>query len=229
MKRRFLLSFAVFVALSAELLSAQGGGGAASAVTQLVRDSNASANGLILSMMSEGNLTQSLEIARALGERRDPYIGNILAGIASGAHGKDGYLAELRLRVLLMGFFTGGDFLRGRVESARLAPNAAEVKSLVLRLPDFEDPVLKAELLGLAIEAAPREAAKLAAGEGVYLHALLRSGGGLLAPERREEALAYLGLVGRLKDPVLIEQTIGLIAASRDPEFVRRARAVSGG
>ena len=219
----------VLLAATAGHLYAQGGGATVPAVANFVRESNSAANDLILSMMNQGNLTEALEVAKALGERRDPSIGSILAGIAGSAHGQEGYLAELRLRVLLDGLFEGGDFLKGKVDRARLAPNTTEVGRLVRRLQDFGDPLLKTELLELAFDAVPQAAAKVAAAEGVFLLGLLEKSGGTLAPERREEGLAYLGLVARLKGPVLIEQTVSLIAASRDPDFVRRARAVAGG
>jgi len=228
MSKRVPWHVMVLVVATAGRLYAQGGDATAPTVASLVRESNSSANDLILSMMNHGNLSETLTIAKALGERRDPSIGSILAGIAGSAHGQEGYLAELSLRVLLGGFFEGGDFLKGRVDRARLAANSTEVGRLVGRLQDFGDPLLKAELLALAFDAVPKAAAKVAAVEGVFLLGVLEKSGGTLAPERREEALAYLGLVARLKSPVLIEQTVSLIAASRDADFVRRARAVAG-
>ncbi len=229
MSKRALWQVMVLFGVSAGLLYAQGGGGTAPTVASFVRESKSSENDLILSMMAQANLTERLTIAKALGQRRDPFIGDVLAGIAASAHGPEGYLAELSLRVLLGGLFEGGVFLDGRVDRARLAPNAREVGRLVRRLQDFGDPLLKAELLGLAIDTVPQSAARVAADEGVFLLGLLGKCGGTLAPERREEAFAYLELVARLKDPVLIEQTVSLIEASRDREFVRRARAVAGG
>ena len=229
MTRRIAWQAVVLFSVSAGLLYAQSGGATVPTVGGFVRESNRSSNELILSMMSRGGLTETLEIAKALAERRDPFIGDILAGIAGSAYGKEGYLAEMSLQVLLRGFFEGGDFLNGRVERARLAPNSTEVGRLVRRLQDFGDPLLKAELLGLAIDTVPQAAAKVAAEESTFLLGLLKKGDGRLPPEPSQEALTYLGLVARLKDPVLIEQTVSLIEASRDPYFVRRARAVVGG
>lgn len=181
---------------------------------------------MILMLMEQENLTDSLRIAEALARRSDPYVGDILEALASGANGPSGYLDELRLRMVLAGFFSSGDFLRGRIELARLRPNAAVVSALVERLQGFGDPLLKVELLRLSVDADPTGAAKAAAREGRDLLERMRRGRGELASERLAEALAFLTVVARLGDPVLIDETETLIAVSRDRRFVREARAV---
>ncbi len=156
-----------------------------------VAGSGSTANPVILSMMRSADLGDRLVIAQALGERADPYVGDILEAFASGPGGPGRYQDELVLRVLLSSLLSlelSADARRARIEANRQA-----LDRMVNAMDSFQDPQLQSLLVDAAdslgdtmfhpilaararvlLDAMTRLQGRLSPQEGAFLLRLLR-------------------------------------------------------
>lgn len=216
------LNGVVFAALF--LFAAAGAGIQAQTVAQIVKASSRASNGLVLRVLLDDDTTNALSAAKALGDRKDPYVGDILEGLFSHINGRNSSRDLLLLRVVLEAVF-----LRPSPAPAKIAVNARSLASLLSRLESIPDAATKGALLDISRYLSSGEVEKPLLAEGAFLIAYLRKTGGRFSPERRYEAVSFLEACRAHGNAVLRNQVITQVELARDPSFVRAARGYLAG
>jgi hypothetical protein len=166
-----------------------------------------------------------LALCDGVGMRNDPFDARIIDLVASGHRGNASWDPDVFLRPLLASIFNTE---RGEtVLKARIGANAAALDTLFARIADWRDPQLTEILVGLApiCEGTVRLGALMKVGT-----ALLRAlsvNGGLLAPQMRSLALAYLSTVSAIRGEDFLFVCTEMARLSRDKDVVDRARVTA--
>ena len=132
-------------AVAAAVLIAIAQSGEALEWSAFVRGSTRASNPLIIALLKDADLTIGLQIASAIGERGEPFIGDIIDAIASGYDSKTDFEREHLLRVLLASLLR--ESLPGETIQGRIRANLEALERLVQRMPEFQDPLLRRELV----------------------------------------------------------------------------------
>lgn len=185
-----------------------------------VSGSSRAENSAVLQILLGSDLTDATAAARALGERRDPYVGDILAGLFSRMAGPQSYRYGLLFREVVEYVL-----LKPLTSQARIEANRAELAVLLGKLQSISDPPTKRALLETSIYLPETLSQKALLDEGVFLETYLRQNGGHLSPGRLDEALGFVVACDAHSNEVLRAEVVGLIELARDVTFVRAARA----
>ena len=191
----------------------------AQSYASIVSGSDSSSNQLILQILTEASLTDATAAAKALGERKDPHVGDILEGLFSRTTGPEAVRYNLLFREVL-----DYVFLLPSPAPAKVRANAAELSRLLDRLQSINDGATKRALLEAAVYLPAGDSGKALLGEGAFLAAYLRRTQGYFSPDRLDEALGYLEACRAHSNEVLRAQVVALVELSRDAIFVRAAR-----
>lgn len=192
----------------------------AQSIASFVGGSTRSSNQYVLSILTGPSLTDATSAARALGERSDPYVGDILEGLFSRMSGSDAGRFGLLFREVL-----DYVFLLPKPAPAKIRANAMELSRLLKQLQSINDGATKRALLEAAVYLPAGGSGKALLDEGAFLAGYLRRTQGHLSPDRLDEALGYLEACRAHTNEVLRAQVVGLVELSRDAIFVRAARA----
>lgn len=188
-------------------------------IPAFVAGTSRSANAAILAILLGNDTTDAVAAARALGERKDAYVGDILSTLFSRITGSASYRLTLLLRIVLE-----YDFLLPSPRPARIAVNEAELTALLGELQSIPDAETKGALLEISRYLPAGAAEKPLLDESGYLMGYLRANGGRFAPDRRDESLSFIGACRAHSNPVLRSQVAMLVELSRDETFVRAAQ-----
>lgn len=178
-------------------------------------------NGIILQFMADSDLTTRLQAARLLGSRQDPYVADIMAGLYAGLGGQDIHQEELVLRVLLAAVFPAA--LSPAQLSGRALINLEGVDLLVLDLPRFHDPYLRAEIirLGACLKKAEYPARLLA--ESNRIVRSLETAQGEAEPGLAVLIAAFLEAAKSLEQPDFLDPCLRIYVLSRQERISKQA------
>jgi hypothetical protein len=169
-----------------------------------------------------GDTEIRLALCEGIGLRSDPAEGAIIDFIADGHRGNAAWDAVVFLRALLASVFDPSqpdEALRNRV-----AANASALDALFSRVGEWRDPQLVEALVNLAplCAGSVRLTALVEVGNGI-VHAL-ETGSGLLMPQSRSLAFAYLRSVREIADGAFLFSCSEIARLSRDKDIVDAAR-----
>jgi hypothetical protein len=189
-----------------------------------IRYSNRGDNQLIVEMLRQGDLSEALEIATAVGLREDAEIQEIVLAVGETVDPRPQWERELILRVLLASVFP--DSL-GSVElEAGLHKNRAGIDFLVDGLPGFSLS-LQREVIRLLGYFHPPEYSSALMAEGRRLADLLRLQRGELNGEQAGLTLTYLQTLERVGNPDFADLVLLIVERSRHLEVAEAARSAS--
>jgi len=180
----------------------------------------------IIRLMDEGDLERKLEAAKALGLRRDPFVGNVIGHFLALYRHDRQYEYELVIESILASVFPpqAGEAER----AARSEANRETLAALIAACDGFGSGALKAACIRLGAAAGTAGVGPLAAREGGRLLERLRRNRGSADRADTEEILAILDAIA-----VLGMKDFGALPAdfarfSGDKRVVERARALAG-
>jgi hypothetical protein len=194
---------------------------AANELENLVSSSGRESNPRIIGLLSTSDLETQLCIAKALGQREDPYAADIIEAISARFDGKTESNREHLLRVVLFSLY-GPDAPPG-ARQERVEANRAAIDSLLKIFPGFHDPQLKSALIGLIPLLGVRE----------YDSLVVATAGTIIQTMRNHDGIppAETGLLSAIlsffqADPRMdfLEPCISIADSSRDARIVRLAR-----
>lgn len=215
--RRLIVAGVFLFATAGEGLQAQ-------TVSETVAATSRMSNALVLQILVDDDTTRALSAARALGIRKDPFVGDILEGLFSRIDGPRSYRNLLLLRVVLQGVF-----LQPSPAPAKIAINARALTQLLSRLESIPDAETKGVLLDISRYLSREDVEKPLLAEGAFLITYLQTTGGRFTPDRRDEAMSFLAACQAHNNAVLRNQVITQVVLARDAAFVRRARSYLSG
>lgn len=205
--------FAVLLAISLA------GSAYAQSIADFAAGTARSANPAILTILLGHDTTDAVAAAEALGKRTDPYVGDILSALFARVTGPSSYRATLLLRMVIE-----YDFLLPAPRPARVAANAAALADLLGQLQSIPDAETKGALLTVSRYLPAGASEKPLLDESSFLIRYLRSTRGRFAPDRLDEALAFIGACRAHSNPVLRSQVVTLVELANDASFVRAAQ-----
>ncbi len=193
---------------------------AAQSVASIVSGSSRSDNQYILSILTGPSLTDATAAAKALGQRNDPYVGDILDGLFSRISGAEAGKYGLLFREVL-----DYVFLLPQPAPTKIRANSAELARLLKQLQSIGDGATKRALLEASVYLPAGDSGKALLDEGAFLAGYLRRTQGRFSPDRLDESLGYLEACRAHSNEVLRAQVVSLVELSRDAVFVRAARS----
>jgi hypothetical protein len=168
-----------------------------------------------------------LMICAGVGNRADPFAGNMIAALLAGNSGKTRDTVELLLRALLQGLF---DPSRGeRWISDRIEANRDELDFMARRMAEWRDPQLAGALVRIlpSLNAPGALPALAAAGERIVRS--LESGKGETLSQDLALALDFLSAVEKTRRSEFLGQCADIARLSREKVVSARAREVARG
>jgi hypothetical protein len=190
-----------------------------------VRGSTRASNPLIISLLKNADLEMGLQIASSLGERGEPYIGDIIDAIASGYATRTDFERQYLLRVLIASLLR--ESLPVETVQGRIRVNLESLERLIQRMPELQDPLLKRELVRV-VDLYPEESLIPRVSEQfrIILDDLNDNRGLIPLPD---QALLVSLIAFAMHHPLMEFLSPCLEAArlSRDAEAVRNARAAA--
>jgi hypothetical protein len=175
-------------------------------------------NPVVLSLLLDYDLDTAEAVIRALAERRDGYVEDIISALLY-QHSPRG--AQL-LGAYLMRVTAGSD---AAARWARTNPDA--LSRLLAALPALGDGHARVAVLRLAPQAGARRARPVLAAELAALAETLAGSGGRASGAPRREIFAALAAAEAVGGQELAQSVIAIGRASRDAEVVREARRVA--
>jgi hypothetical protein len=191
----------------------------------LAADSDRTLDPALLSAMQDEDLDTKLSICAGVGNRADPFAGNIIAALMAGNSRKTRDTVELLLRTLLQGLFEpsrGESWISQRIEA-----NRNELDSMAGEMAEWRDPQLVGALVRiLPLLNTPRALPALAQAGSRVVRALER-GSGAIHPQELALVLDFLSAVERTHRSDFLAQCTDIARLSREKLIVDRARAVA--
>jgi hypothetical protein len=181
------------------------------------------ANSLIAEVLVTSPLAERLEVAGALGLRRDPYVSDIVEILLGKLYGAGRCEVELVLRVLLASVFPR-TLAPGEIRR-RLEPNRPGIELLADRLAEFGAPLARESyrILGLAEGGRLRSAL---AYEGRLLVEALKRRNGASDAEQADRLMAFLEAVEQTGDDCFADTVVSLLETTGTREVGLYARDV---
>ncbi len=185
-------------------------------------------NPVVLSLLLDYDLDTAEAAIRALAERRDGYVEDIIAALLY-QHSPRGVSPQ---GVSPRGAHLVGAYLMrvtaGADAAARWArTNPAALSRLLAALPALDDGHARVAVLRLAPQAGARRARPMLAAELATLAETLAGSGGRASGAPRREIFAALAAAEAVGGQELAQPVIAIGRASRDAEVVREARRVA--
>ena len=182
---------------------------------------------LLIQVLRESSLQDSIDLCSALGARKDPFVGDIIESLLqertgypqTGAHRAD---AELLLRILLAPMADTTQPADGR--RARVAANQSAVDLILGRLDELEDPQLIAELVRMAPVMEPVSARITLVRVAARVVGALRASGGRLDDRYIALAMDLVSSATAVGGRDLLEPLVQISTLARDKAVVDAAR-----
>jgi hypothetical protein len=191
--------------------------------SDFARASDRSQDGFLLQIMNEGDLATAAGICASVGQRADPYAGDIIASIAASHIGREITSSELLLRTLLKGLLDPERAMPPLAD--RISVNREGLLILYDSISTFRDPQLVStlvELLPSLPDISPK--VRLAAAGRRVLDSLAMGNGMLNAPETAL-AMSVLAVARQLGGADFLDFCAAIVHLSRDPDLLRAARS----
>jgi hypothetical protein len=177
---------------------------------------------LLIQTMASVDFDTRLSICRGIGDRADPYAGDVIDSFFARYSTRESYRDSLLLRELLAGLF---DPARGEADlRTRVNANESSLEAMAERLGDRLDPQLAGALVRILPLMPPGTALSALLDVGARLTAELRRRSGEIPPQESALAMDYLGAAETLKSQDSLDQCIQIAQLSREKLVVDRAR-----
>jgi hypothetical protein len=196
-----------------------------SSITDLVLRSDRRMNKEIIDLIFSEDYETVLSIMRALGQRRDPYVGDIIFAVFFTYTGSEFYKQENMLEELLSCLFDPTherELLKERHDQ-----NKAALTHLIINLPYIHSPGLKRHLIRLIPLSGQDEYHPLLAQEAEHIASLLKNNNGYVDKATDQELLTLLEVVGKLKITECAEICLTISYVSANGDVVQLARKVA--
>ncbi len=179
----------------------------------------------LIQTLKTGDLDTDLALCRGLGMRKDQDVQSIFSYLTAAYAAGAGARTELLLRWLIASARSSHPAEQDL--RAWINDNSAAVDSLLADMSRWRAPMLKVELIALAVIARGpiSQRAVMEAGSGIVES--LRSSGGLLSGEDTALAVAFLDAAQRLRSPDFLQACADTARLSRDKTVVHAARAAA--
>jgi hypothetical protein len=215
LKRAYISAFLLLAALCAAAIDWRG----------LVASGGRASNPWIIQVLSESGTADVLEIVIALGERKDPYIADIIDAITSGYNSLNDFRREHLLRLLISSHLDPA--LPPAVLEARISVNSRAYENLLHGMESFRDPGLRMELLRVMDLLSFSEASPIICGQFSLLYAEMKTDDGHLMPESSALLLSLVSYAARHPRWELLQPCIEVSRTSRDTLIVQSARSAA--
>jgi len=179
----------------------------------------------LLSAMQNEDFGTKLLICAGVGNRGDPFAGDIIAALMAGNSGKTRDTVELLLRTLLQGLFDpskGENWI-----SDRIMANRDVLDSMAGRMTDWRDPQLVGALVRILPGLNTPRALPALSQAGSRVVKALQKGNGAIPSQELALVLDFLSAVARTHRSEFLEQCTEIARLSREKLVVDRARAVA--
>ena len=187
--------------------------------------SSSAQDSVLLTAMTEGDLSTALSICRGVSRRADPSLNEFIQALTASHTGSGSWRSELLLRVLLQPAGDGessDDFRR-----ARVAANGNALSALFARMNEWTDAQLAGVLVRIAPLAASPEGLLAVIAVGNRIMDGLRKGNGFIPSQEAGLALDYLKSAVTLGRQELAEQCTAIARLSREAVIVKAARVAA--
>jgi hypothetical protein len=204
---------------------AEGAGKEAWGWESFVKASSRSDDPVIIELVSKYDLQTALSVLKAVGERDDPYAGDILDAVAAGRGTRPDGQREYLLRILVESLFDAG--LSPATLSSRAEANRGSLDTLVRGLNGLEDPQLQSDLVRVMEPLGAGAYASVVADALAESINGMQANAGNLSPMRTELLLSLLSYVSRHPSPDFLELSVSVARLSRDERAVEISRSIS--
>jgi len=180
---------------------------------------------ILIDAFASGDTETRLAICAGIGLRPDPYDARIIEIVADGHRGNAAWEAEVFIRALLASVF---DNAQGESQlRERIRVNAPALDLLFTRMSEWRDPQIVEALVDLAplCPGMGRLGALMETGTRLARH--LTDSRGMLDPQERSLALAFLRAAAAIGDVVFLSSCTEMARLSRDRVVVDQARAAA--
>jgi hypothetical protein len=209
MRRVFL--FIVLIYLNHNLFSLD--------LASFIINSNKNFNSIILEILNNSDLTDTLIIAKALGKRQDPYLSDIIINILSSNNNTE--ITEIFLETLLFSAIIG----KTDNELTYWAQVNKDALNLLMKnLSHFSNSTLKNNIIQLAFYMERADLNSYLMIEVDKLLTELKQNGGYLHPFRIEEAITLMNIIEDSGEDLFLESVLSIFEASEDPPLIRACK-----
>jgi hypothetical protein len=193
--------------------------------TDVIRSTDRSHNDLIIRVITSVTLNERIKIIKALGQRDDPYIEDILYSLINQCAGRKKKENEYLIRVLFHGMFS--PLLEEEMLLSRLLANKEVITNMIQHLHVFDDPMLKCQVLWIIPYFHDISLNSAVMSEGNRLLALCKKKNGMPGTLVDEEIIAFLELAAVVGNTDFLDICISFRNQSRTKQVVEKAREVS--
>ena len=201
-------------------------------LADFISHTNRQDNPLLISLIQTNTLDTSLCVLKALANRTDFYVEDILLSLLISSHPDSGYKQEYLLRVILTAVFPS-TLSQNQMQQRTLLNNRA-IQNLINQLTIFTDPMLRRQILNLVPFVQTPTAITALVNEGNLIISNLHSQQGNVSAPMRSEILSFFDAALLLKNSLrellccelLQEQIVSISEFAGDREVVDSARRV---
>jgi hypothetical protein len=206
------------------LLAAAALSAAASDWHRFVAESDRSSNPMIIELLAGSDTADRLDIVSALGERKDPYVEDIIQGICLGFDSRADFQREYLLRTLLGSLLDSS--LPSDVLADRAAANRDELERLIRGMDGMHDPLLRNELIQI-MELLPVELIMCVSQQFAAVLGEIKAFRGETGLEDRALLLTLLSYAARHPRVEFLQPCLETARTSRDALVVENARTAA--
>lgn len=193
----------------------------------IVKQSDSSMNKDIIEFIFSEDYETALSIMRALGQREDSYVEDIISTVFSTYPGDEFYKNENLLEELLSSLFAAQH--NRALLSARFNQNKAALHELIINIPHIYSPALKRHLIRLIPLAGHEKYRTVLAQEAESIIILLKANAGYAEKAVDQELITLLKVVAELELTDLAEICITISYVSGNRDIVQLSRQVASG
>jgi hypothetical protein len=191
----------------------------------LAADSDRTLDSTLVSALQTEDFDTKVLICTGVGNRADPFAGDIIAALMEGNAGKMSDTVELLLRMLLQGLFDpskGENWM-----SERIAANRDQLDSMAGRMAQWRDPQLAGALVRILPSLNTPGALPGLAQAGSRVVRTLEAGKGVMLSQDLALTLDFLKAAETTRRADFLEQCTAIARLSREKLVVDRAREVA--
>jgi len=191
----------------------------------LAADSDRRLDSALVSALQSEDFDTKASICTGVGQRADPFAGDILTALLESNAGKMSDRIELLLRMVLQGLFDQSKGQKWTFD--RIAANRNELDLMAVRMAQWKDPQLAGALVRILPALSTPGALPGLAQAGLRVVRTLETGHGVMLSQDLALALDFLSAVETTRRADFLEQCTAIARLSREKLVVDRARGVA--
>jgi hypothetical protein len=193
--------------------------------TDVIRATDRSYNSIIIRVITSVSLNERIEVIKALGQRDDPYVEDILYSLINQCAGRKKEEIEYLIRVLLHTMFS--PLLDEGILSSRLLANKEVLVDMIRQLHIFDDPMLRCQVFWIIPYFHDMSLNSSVMSEGQRLIELCKKKNGLPGTLVDEEITAFLELTAVIGNTDFLDIVMSFRTHSRTKKIIEKAREVA--